>query len=118
MSPLSLALVAVVGAVGAVLRDEVTRRARTPLWGVNLANLVGSFAFGAAAGVLDGAVLLVVAGGFLGSLTTFSTWVALADEYDEPWMALTFPMLGGVLAAVAGLALALALQPVPVGPPG
>ena len=118
MSAWTLVLVAVVGAVGAVVRDEVTRRARTPLWGVNLAHRVGSFAFGAAAALLDGAALLVVAGGFLGSLTTFSTWVALADEHTEPWMALTFPILGGVLAAVGGLALALALQPAPVGPPG
>lgn len=118
MSATSLALVAVVGAMGALLRDEVTRRARTPLWGVNLANLVGSFGFGVAAALLDGPALVVVAGGFLGSLTTFSTWVALADEHAEPWTALTFPMLGGVLAAVGGLALALALQPVPVGPPG
>lgn len=75
--------VAIAGALGAVARFLVSqaaiRRLGTRLpWGTVLVNVSGAFAAGAIGGLLTEAVLpaelgRVVAGGFLGAYTTFST---------------------------------------------
>ena len=95
------------GAVGSVARftldGAVARRAEggdLP-WGTLVVNVLGSFALGLVVGVgLDGDVRFLVAGGLLGSFTTFSTWMLethrLAEEGEGP-------------AALANLALSAAL---------
>jgi fluoride exporter len=75
--------IAVAGALGAVARyllDRVLSRvsASDLPWGTIVINVTGSFLAGlvaglAARGVLGSAVAIVVAGGFLGAYTTFST---------------------------------------------
>ena len=79
-------LVAVCGAAGAVGRFAVAQAlaARTsatfPL-GTFAVNSVGAFLAGIAAGAqLDGAVRIVLVGGFLGAFTTFSTWMVEAHR--------------------------------------
>lgn len=74
----------VAGALGAVVRHEVTerlgRRRSTWPWGTVVVNVVGAAALGVlAAGTLAGWVpdewLTVVGTGFCGAFTTFSTWI-------------------------------------------
>lgn len=72
-------LVALAGGLGAALRFVVESvvAARTSdrfPWGVVVVNVTGSFAIGLAVATIDvGTALTVVATGFLGGYTTFST---------------------------------------------
>lgn len=77
--------IALLGGLGAVLRDVVERRV-----GLLVVNVAGSAALGALAG-LTGDARLLVATGFLGAFTSFSGWAAR-------------PRGEGVLALALGLA--------------
>jgi CrcB protein len=77
------------GAVGRAVLDELVTRRASPPWGTAVVNLLGSLLAGVAAGLvvrgsLDGPLATIVLVGFLGSFTTFSTWmvetVSLASE--------------------------------------
>lgn len=71
-------MIALAGGLGAAVRfvldAELTTRlgSRFP-WGIVLVNVTGSFLIGLATGSLHGTVETVVATGFLGGYTTFST---------------------------------------------
>lgn len=107
------AAVAVAGALGAVCRfllDTLVsgRTNRIFGWGTFLVNVSGSLAAGVVAGLAVGAVVpsevqVVVAGGFLGAYTTFST--AMYDsvrlfEAGAPRAAVT-NLLGTLVTSVA-----------------
>lgn len=112
------------GAMGAVVRylvdHLVTARASGVFpWGTLVVNVSGSFAAGAVAALLAVEVMgsdlgLVVAGGFLGAYTTFSTamyeTVRLLED-GAPRLAianLLVPLLGSVVAATLGWVLVAA----------
>jgi fluoride exporter len=106
--------VAVAGGLGAGARflvdREVTRRTfrgRVP-WGTWTVNVSGSFAAGIVGGLATGGlpdeVAVVVAGGFLGAYTTFSTAMLEAVrrvEAGEPGRALGVLVLPLALATAA-----------------
>ena len=77
---MSLALVALGGAVGAPLRFFIARvvqgrRARDFPWGTLTVNVAGCLVYGILAGAgIGGQVLALVGVGFCGALTTFSTF--------------------------------------------
>lgn len=111
MTPTTALLVALAGALGAWARhaltsadDPVRAAARTAA-----VNVAGAGALGAASVLLSGAPLLVVGGGLLGSLTTFSTWMVQVRQHPRPLALAAVPLLLGVAAAVAGRLLATAV---------
>lgn len=77
MSPVDLLLVALGGAVGAPLRFVAAHHLDRALpWGTLLVNVVGSTLLGAfAALALDGSAYALLATGFCGGLTTWSSFV-------------------------------------------
>lgn len=81
MSPLGWIAVGLLGGIAAAARfaidHELTTRfgGRFP-FGILAVNLAGALALGVVAGAaLDGEALVIVAGGGIGSFTTFSTWI-------------------------------------------
>lgn len=79
-----IAVVLIAGGLGAVARYVVTRAVPTP-WGVLAVNAIGSLLAGALLGFADAAdlepvVLQVLFSGFLGGLTTFSTFAVESVE--------------------------------------
>jgi CrcB protein len=85
MSALAVVALAALGGVGAVARHltvfEVAERSggRFPL-GTLAVNLAGSLVVGVLLGAgVTGATLTLLAGGLLGSYTTFSAWMADSD---------------------------------------
>jgi fluoride exporter len=77
--------------------------------GVLAINLVGTLALGLVAGAaLEGQALIVVAGGGIGSFTTFSTWMLDSHRLAEAghahlvWLNLGLSLLAGFAAIVAG----------------
>jgi fluoride exporter len=116
-------LVAAAAACGAVARYAVqvwieSRVRRRIPWGTWAVNVSGSFALGLVVGAavqhdLAPAYATVLGTGFLGAYTTFSTWmyetVVLLERrrYGAALWYLLGSWLTGVLAAGAGLALAL-----------
>jgi CrcB protein len=91
-----------------LLDAEIAARARGefPL-GIFVVNVGGAFALGLVAGLgLDGAALTIVAGGGIGSFTTFSTWIldshrlGAAGEARLAWLNIGLSLAAG-LAAVA-----------------
>lgn len=102
MTALDVAVIGGLGALGAVVRLEVTSRAPDGLLAVHVLNVLGAFALGllVATDVADRTVLWI-GGGLLGATTTFSTWlVGAAERRATTHVAL--PLALGVLAAVAG----------------
>jgi len=105
--------VAVLGGVGALARflfdAALAERAAGPFpVGTLAVNLSGAAALGLLAGAaLHGAALTIVAGGGLGSYTTFSTWMFESQRLGEAGRA-TLLWLNVGLSLLAGLA-ALAL---------
>jgi fluoride exporter len=107
---------ALVGGAGAVVRFQIDgaisagRRAEFPL-GTLVVNLSGAFALGVLTGAgVAGTWLFVLGTGFLGSFTTFSTWMFETErlaEDGEDAVALANVGVGvaaGLLAAGAGWA--------------
>ena len=77
--------------------------------GILAINLVGTLALGLVAGfALQGEALVIVAGGGIGSFTTFSTWMldshrlADAGHTHLVWLNLGLSLLAGFAAIVAG----------------
>ncbi|MBS1869959.1 MAG: fluoride efflux transporter CrcB [Actinobacteria bacterium] len=109
--------VALLGGVGAVARfalsTAVARRGAGWFpWGTLAVNLSGSALLGLVAGLaLHGDALTLVAGGLLGSYTTFSTWMLDSERLGEhhSGRALTVNLLGSVLLGLAAVALGRAL---------
>ncbi|MEZ5102397.1 MAG: CrcB family protein [Thermoleophilia bacterium] len=113
--------VAALGAVGAVLRFAVSTAVRTrtttplPL-GTLAVNLIGSLVLGLLAGAgVGGDARLLVAGGLLGALTTFSSWmlelVELGAEHARRLVLATLvaPLALGLGVTAAGWAIGRAL---------
>lgn len=98
-------LVAVAGAVGAVLRAEAADR--WPPWGVVAVNVAGSLVLGLLADRSED-VRLVLGVGFCGALTTFSTFAYHVTTLDRGrrWVYLAASVGGSLAAAAVGLALA------------
>lgn len=121
MSALAWVLAAPAGALGALARFGTGRLMARSLglrapWGVLVVNLLGTFLLGLLVG-MDPAngLLLVLGAGFIGSYTTFSTWMAETDALAEQrrWNAallnLVGPAIGGLVLGAVGFALGLAL---------
>ena len=118
---MTLVLLVLAGAVGAVLRYEVERavrrRSRSDLpVGILLVNVSGSFALGLVVGLAEhldvpSLVVTVVGTGLLGAYTTFSTFsvdtVALAERGRVGAAAANIgvSLVAGLAAAALGLAL-------------
>ena len=89
MSPLAWAAVVLVGGAGAVLRfriDAAVSRRTTGEFptGTLVINVSGAFALGVLTGAgIGGAALFVAGTGFLGSFTTFSTWMFETERLAE-----------------------------------
>jgi CrcB protein len=108
---LTIVLVGVAGALGALIRHAVTVSGRpdpaTVRWRITAVNTVGSF-FAGTLFALDSVFATVLAVGIFGALTTFSTIaVWLADDFRRrqgrsATVLLTTHLLGGGLAVVAG----------------
>jgi fluoride exporter len=77
--------------------------------GILAINIVGTLALGLVAGfALEGEVLVVIAGGGIGSFTTFSTWVldshrlAQAGHTHLVWLNVGLSLLAGFAAIAFG----------------
>ena len=113
--------VALLGGAGAVARFAldalIGENSGLPFpLGTLAVNLSGAFALGLAAGTgLDGEALAIVAGGGLGSYTTFSTWMFESQRLGEAgrtgllWLNLALPLAAGIAAAALGRSLGGAL---------
>ena len=116
MTPLTWTLLIPAGALGALARYETGRLMFTRFglrapWGVLAVNLLGAFLLGLLAGAHPSDVLVIALGtGFLGSFTTFSTWMVESDGFGagEQWNALLLtivgPLVGGFILVAAGFA--------------
>ena len=96
----------VLGAIGAVARftldGAVSRRTDGDIpWGTLAVNVLGAFALGVVVGAgLGGDPRFLVAGGLIGSFTTFSTWMLETHRLAQE---------GETGAALANLGLSVAL---------
>lgn len=79
---MNVLLFAICGGLGAICRDRVDRFVGTVApgvfpWGILFVNACGSVLLGVLAGSFDGSdpLLFYIGFGFLGSFTTFSTWM-------------------------------------------
>jgi fluoride exporter len=121
MSPLGWVAVGLLGGAAAAARflidSAVTARSDHPFpLGVLAINLAGTLALGLLAGAaLEGQALVIVAGGGIGSFTTFSTWMldshrlADAGHAHLVWLNLGLSLIAGFAAIVAGHWLGTAL---------
>lgn len=112
--------VAALGAVGALARfaaaSYLTARTRSSFpVGTFTVNVTGAFALGVLTGLgLSHDALMLAGTGFLGSYTTFSTWMVEAERLGEAaergrmWLYLLGSMAAGLAAAGAGWALGAA----------
>ena len=88
MSAAGWIAVGLLGGVAAAARflidAEVSARAEGPFpLGILVVNLAGALALGLVAGAgIDGSALVIVAGGGIGSFTTFSTWILDSHRLD------------------------------------
>jgi CrcB protein len=108
------AAVGLAGGAAAVARflidRAVTARTRHPFpLGILAINLVGTLALGLVAGAaLEGEALVVVAGGGIGSFTTYSTWIldshrlAEAGHTDLVWLNIGLSLVAGFAAVAFG----------------
>jgi fluoride exporter len=106
--------VALVGGGAAAVRFSidaaVASRSDHPFpFGILAINLAGTLALGLVAGAaLDGEALIVVAGGGIGSFTTFSTWIldshrlAEAGHTQLVWLNIGLSLLAGFAAIALG----------------
>jgi CrcB protein len=113
--------VGLLGGVAAAARfaidTEIAARARSefPL-GIFAVNVSGALALGIVAGAaLQGAALTIVAGGGIGSFTTFSTWIldshrlAVARRAELAWLNVGLSLAVGFAAVALGHWLGAAL---------
>jgi CrcB protein len=114
MTPLAWVAVGLLGGVAAAVRflvdAEIAARARSefPL-GILAVNVSASLALGLVAGAaLHGTALVIVAGGGIGSYSTFSTWILdahrleAAGRADLAWLDIGVSLLAGFAAVVLG----------------
>jgi CrcB protein len=106
--------VGVLGGAAAAARflidAAVTARTDHPFpLGILAVNIAGALALGLAAGAaLDGEALAIVAGGGIGSFTTFSTWIldshrlADAGHTHLVWLNIGLSLLAGFAAVAFG----------------
>jgi fluoride exporter len=106
--------VGLLGGVAAAARfgldAEIAARARSPFpLGIFVVNVSGAFLLGLVAGAgLDGEALVVVAGGGLGSFTTFSTWIldshrlGAAGQARLAWLNIGLSTAAGFAAVALG----------------
>lgn len=88
----------------------VTARADHPFpHGILAVNLAGALALGLVAGfALEGEALVIVAGGGIGSFTTFSTWILDSHRLAEAghthlvWLNLGLSLVAGFAAVALG----------------
>ncbi len=117
MAPVTTLLIALAGGLGSAARfvvdAVVTGRLGSRLpWGVVVVNLTGSFAIGVVVGSTSGLTQTVVATGFLGGYTTFSTAsldsarLALRGRGGAAVAHAAGTACACVLAAAAGIAVA------------
>jgi CrcB protein len=93
-----------------LIDTAVTARAGHPFpHGILAINIGGALALGLVAGVaLEGQALVIVAGGGIGSFTTFSTWIldshrlADAGHTHLVWLNLGLSLLAGFAAVAVG----------------
>jgi CrcB protein len=96
-----------------LLDAEVSRLGETPFpVGILAVNALGAFLLGLVAGsTLDGQALAIVAGGVIGSFTTFSTWIldthllASADLAKLAWLNIAVSLVLGLTAVTLGHAI-------------
>ncbi|HVY95615.1 MAG TPA: fluoride efflux transporter CrcB [Solirubrobacterales bacterium] len=114
MTPLGWIAVGLLGGVAAAARfaidAEIAARAgsRFPL-GILAVNLSGALALGFVAGIaLHGTALTIVAGGGIGSYTTFSTWILDSHRLGTEgaarlaWLNIGLSLLAGFAAVTLG----------------
>jgi len=105
------------GGVGAVVRVLATQLGETRLPGgapaaTGVVNVVGAALLGLVAALGGDPAMLVLGGGLLGGMTTFSTWMVEADEAGRTGPARTalvvvvLPLVLGALAYAAARAVA------------
>ena len=114
MSAVAWIAVGTLGGVAAVARflidGVLTSRTDHPFpLGILVVNLTGAFALGVAAGAtLEGEALVIVAGGGIGSFTTFSTWILDSHRLAEAghtrlvWLNIGLSTVVGFTAVVLG----------------
>jgi fluoride exporter len=106
--------VGLLGGVAAAARflvdAEITARVSSPFpLGILVVNLSGALALGLVAGAgLHGEALVIVAGGGLGSFTTFSTWILDSHRLEEAglaraaWLDIGLSLAAGLAAVALG----------------
>jgi len=111
-------LVAVGGGLGAIARWGIATwvpkaEGGFPV-GITIVNVIGSFLLGLVVGFVSASQTLTATEpltvGILGGFTTFSTWMVDIDEAPTSrveWAVVAIPLLLGLTAAAAGLALGL-----------
>jgi CrcB protein len=114
VSPAAWVAVGLLGGAAAAARFAIdaalSARADHPFpLGILAINIAGTLALGLVAGAaLRGQALVVVAGGGIGSFTTFSTWVldshrlADAGHTHLVWLNVGFALLAGFVAIALG----------------
>jgi fluoride exporter len=114
VSPAAWTAVGLLGGLAAVARfaldAEIAARARSsfPL-GIFVVNVGGAFLLGLVTGAgLTGEALVIVAGGGIGSFTTFSTWIldshrlGAAGQARLAWLNLALSVAAGFAAVALG----------------
>jgi fluoride exporter len=114
VSPIAWVGVALLGGAAATARfaidAAVASRSDHPFpLGILAVNLGGALALGLVAGAaLEGQALVVVAGGGIGSFTTFSTWILDSHRLAEAahshlvWLNIGLSLLAGFAAVALG----------------
>jgi CrcB protein len=114
VTPLGWIAVGLLGGVAAgarfVIDAEIAARSRVPFpAGILAVNLAGALALGIVAGAaLHGEALTIVAGGGIGSFTTFSTWILDSHKLGQAglarlaWLNLGISLLAGFAAVALG----------------
>jgi CrcB protein len=114
VTPLAWIAVGLLGGVAAAARfaldAEIAARAESPFpLGIFVVNVSGALLLGIVAGVgLDGAALVIVAAGGIGSFTTFSTWILDSHRLGATglarlgWLNIGLSVAAGLAAVTCG----------------
>ena len=111
---MTILFVILAGAIGAVLRHLVSLVGGA--WAVLIVNVIGSFIAGVAIS-FSGDLQFIVAAGFCGGLTTFSTFsvrtmeLAMKGKWNAAVSAVIANVLFGFIAAAAGITMMTPLAP-------